>query len=485
MAQPSNSNPSSTKNDEIPKISPEVIKNTQELAAQAAMRAQQMLRRASQGENQKVPEVPARSTDRKAPEVPPKRLSLKKTFTPAEIAAAGDAGNGSGQPNQQPAVPIPQRNLPQKAPPVPQKPSSVQNSPLPTPKRPENKIQASPLLSVRPQGSPQLPARLKQSVITANASSASNSIQTTDSPPLAVTKSQSNTSNNSPQLSQRSNVSNLSSLTSSPLPIQKTNNSSKSSSKTTISPSEELGSEDALRGIESGLRNMERAMQEQMNLRSMEAAAAAAANQLQNRQFNPLEFKPSGIRTVGSIDRLDGSSNQNIRIMENLRLNFEASMSMRTMGRNLSMDQMQLESLQNSVRQMDANSSSLRGSMESQIKMGYGGPPQQQQPPMQFRSLDRHLPLELQYSRHRTEIDFLRNLDPRIQQQFLQRQQQLQQVQQQQQQQQQSQQGSLNRDDLRLRRRSSHDETQYSQGAANAAGKYLTFTYENNLIAFS
>lgn len=480
MAQPA------SKPDEIPKISPEVIKNTQELATQAALRAQQMLRRASQGETQKVPEVPARSIDRKAPEVPPKRLSLKKTFTPQEIAAAGDstASNQVPPPSAQaPAVPIPQRNLPQKAPPVPQKPSSVQNSPLMAPKLKENKIQHSPLLSIRPQGSPQLPARLKQpgaAVSTASASAIAAVAATNDSPPPPTPKSQSNNSNNSPQLSQRSNVSNLSSLTNSPLPNQKltNNNSSKSSSKTTISPSEELGSEDALRGIESGLRNMERAMQEQMNLRSMEAAAAAS--QLQNRQFNPLEFKPSGIRTVGgSIDRLDGSSNQNIRIMENLRLNFEASMSMRSsMGRNLSMDQMQLESLQNSVRQMDANSSSssssLRGSMENHIKMGYGGGgggggPQQ---PMQFRSLDRHLPLELQYSRHRTEIDFLRNLDPRIQQQFLQRQQQFQQAQQQAQQQQQQQQGSLNRDDLRLRRRSSHDETQYTQGAANAAGKY-------------
>lgn len=432
-------------NEKVPDVAPEVIRNTGELAAQAALRAQQMARRASQGDANgapsKVPEVPARGGgERKAPEVPPKRLSLKKTFTPQEIATGVEA-----------PVPIPQRNLPQKAPPVPQKPSSVQNSPMMAPKFNNNTnngnnkengsnkiIQATPLL-IKPQGSPQLPARLKDTVTTSAISAANKTHQ----------QSTSNISN-------RSTTSSISSLTNSPLPSSKT--STKPSSKT-ISPTEELGSEDALRGIETGLKNMERAMQEQMNLRSLEAAA-------ERHRFNASNPLDRNMRTVGSIDRLDGSGNSNLRIMENLRLNFEASINMR-MGRNLSMDQMQLESLQNSIR---------AGMLEPQQQQQQQQAPQHP-PNYQFRSLDRHLPLELQYSRHRTEIDFLRHLDPRIQQQFLQRQQQAQAAAAAQAQQQQQQQGG-SRDDVRLRRRSSHDETQFSQGgAAAAAGKCFFYVF--------
>lgn len=301
-------------------IGAEALKTTQELAAQAALRAQQMIRRASQGEAQKAPEVPARGGEvRKAPEVPPKRLSLKKTFTPQEIATGVEANSNS--PYQAP-VPIPQRNLPQNAPPVPQKPSSAVNSPLMTPKF-KDKLPNSPLLNSRPSGSPQPPQRL---IKPADPLPASPQVPVRNQNISAASSLQQQPPNisASPQLSQRSNMSStLSSLTNSPLPNQKSS-SSKSSSKTTISPSEELGSEDALRGIESGLRNMERAMQEQMNMRSMEAAS-----QMQ-RQFNPLEFKQN-IRGMGSMDRLD-SGPSNLRIMENLRLKFEASMGMRTMG---------------------------------------------------------------------------------------------------------------------------------------------------------
>jgi hypothetical protein len=63
-----------------------------------------------------------------------------------------------------------------------------------------------------------------------------------------------------------------------------------------------------------------------------------------------------------------------------------------------------------------------------------------------YRSLDRNLPLELQYSRHRVQdADFIRQYNQNA---MMARQQPA---------------AVLSRDDIRIRRRSSHDETQYVQ----------------------
>lgn len=193
-------------------------------------------------------------------------------------------------------------------PPLPQKPSSAQNSPQFAVKLRE---------TVVPQGSPPMPPRPVSSVAKFNAPR---------STPVST--------NNSPQLPLRKNI-----------PTKK------------ISPSEDFGSEDALRGIESGLRNMERAMEEQIK-----AAAAAAAAEEINMNFN----QPRGLE------------------------------------RNLSMDQMLLENFAGNLRSMESNPN-IRKTFE-EIKQ------QQQQrnivapaPDNHMRSLDRNLPLELQYTRHRQQ----------------------------------------------------------------------------------
>lgn len=395
-----------------PEITPELLKNTHAIAAQAALRAQQMLHRSNS--EQKPPEVPARGIDngqRPPPEIPPKRHSLKM--------------NHNQMPGEQPIKKIP--------PPIPQKPSSAQNSPQMMPKLKENKIINSPQLNARnPTASPLLQQKFQDKI--------------PNSPQLSIR------SQNSPQLSQRSSVTNSPQMN---IKVKKT-----------ISPNEDLGSEDALRGIESGLRNMERAMQEQINLRSLEA------NQMENINFNPLEFKQN-LRSTGSFTSLDTGSQQNLRGMENFRLNLESHM--RSLERGFSMDQMRLENLHHvpNMRSMESNPN-IRSSMDGSIKfqMEQQQPQQQHNPrPIEnhMRSLDRNLPLELQYSRHRARevVDFRDSLR---------------QAEQQQQQQQQNplnrgqgpvqQNGGngmnvrsdgLSREDLRMRRRSSHDETQMAQ----------------------
>lgn len=261
----------------------------------------------------------------------------------------------------------------------------------------------------------------------------------------------------SPQLNQRSNQN---SLNGSPQLTNKqqhgisTTSSSSASSKNSTplpfkkqlsSEPEDFGSEDALRGIESGLRNMERAMQEQMNIRSLEAAQVKT----DQRNFNPIDFK----RNIGgSATSLDGSGNtvttgptQNMSVIESMRL--ALSKNMRSMERGSSMDQMKLDHmhLTNSMRAFEANSGNNVNTAQRPLEN-------------HMKSLDRNLPLELQYSRHhhrsqsqQEAVEQLRqNLSNPI-----------------------TATTGLSREDLRLRRRSSHDENQISQTQNNNAGNNL------------
>lgn len=140
-------------------------------------------------------------------------------------------------------------------------------------------------------------------------------------------------------------------------------------------------------------------------------------------QFNPMEFKRS---LGGSINSLDGSAAQNMRMMGNMRLNFDAqTWNQRGIERNFSMDQMRLEALQG-------------GPMKG-IPIEYSQ--QNKAQPNMYRSLDRTLPLELQFSRHRQQqqdFEFMRQNN-----QTLNRPQ------------------GITREDANLRRRSSHDDSQF------------------------
>uniref|UniRef100_A0A8D8KT95 Protein detached n=2 Tax=Culex pipiens TaxID=7175 RepID=A0A8D8KT95_CULPI len=367
-------------------FAPELLKNTQELATQVANRAKAMQKKSLGQEPIDVPEIPARSNDTpKAPEIPPKRMSFKKPDP--ELYERNDM------------IPLPQRNQnSQKAPPVPQKPASLQNSPIMNLKSKDKQNNSG--LVMKPE--PKAQVSLQQA-------------------PTAEVKMNNKKSFNSGD--------------------EKHFSKAEQSNTVKPDPTEEYGSEDALRGIESGLRNMERAMQEQMNLRSYEAAAAAVRQDHQRQQFNIMELK-SNMRLMGSVTSLDGS--QSMHGMENMRLNLDQQYNHvrgNGMERGISMDHMRLDN------SMESNSNirmMLNNSSKSNMADGAG---QQHH----FRSLDRHLPLEVQYGRQRSqEMEYIRQqLMPVIarnnEHAALNRQ------------------SGLSREDVRLRRRSSHDETQYSQ----------------------
>lgn len=427
----------SSETNKVPEMSAEMLRNTQDIAAQAALRAQQMLRKVG-GDSQRsitAPDVPARGdVGHKAPEIPPKRQSLKK----ASQVAADHA----------------QKPLQKPPPPLPQKPSSAQNSPQLMAKfsainNNNESVRNSPQLSMRPL--PSTPQMIQKFNKNAPASpqmmpkfDVEKIVSATNSPQFMTR----NSHPAAPQLSQRNSI-----------PNQHTAAASKPMKP--LSPADDFSSEDALRGIESGLRNMERAMQEQMNMRSIEAANHPKLEQM---QYNPMEFKSGGIRTVGSLTSLDGAS-QNIRNLDTVRLAMTAG-NMRSMERGFSMDQMRLENLhhgggggggvggmncsQTNMRSMESNPN-IRSAIE---EMKMKGIVDHNVRPVEhhMRSLDRSLPLELQYSRHRSQevLDYrdqLRQMQnaggmmpPNIRQ------------------------GGLSREDLRMRRRSSHDENQISQG---------------------
>lgn len=185
-------------------------------------------------------------------------------------------------------------------------------------------------------------------------------------------------------------------------------------------------------------------MQEQMNMRSIEAAALAKND---NRNFNPMEFK----RNIGgSATSLDGSGNnvvtatsQNMSVIESMRL--ALNKNMRSMERGFSMDQMRLDQthLNNSMRNFEANSGANANNAVPRPFENH------------MKSLDRNLPLELQYSRNHNRshsqqevVDQLRQNIPNPV-------------------------TGLSRDDIRLRRRSSHDENQLTQAQTqnNNTGK--------------
>lgn len=421
--------------EEKPKVAVEVMKANQGIAAQAALRAQQIMFRQKlqsvsiSSENATTsaqtallkkalpPAVPARGDSvltKKPPEIPPKRSSLKKSIDGSEELVS------------------------KTPPPLPQKPNSAQNSPLPTPKLKDKPI---PMRPVPP--TPQMPAKFDRPP--------ANLPQST-----IVSTNPFNNLRNSPQLNQRSNqpsANNSPQLSNAPrsITVSTTSSSSASSKNATptpvkkqISPIEDFSSEDALRGIESGLRNMERAMQEQMNIRSMEAAANQAQNE--KRNFNPMEFK----RNIGgSANSLDGSvnniattSSQNMSVIESMRL--ALNKNMRSMERGFSMDQMRLDQmhLNNSMRNFEANSGNVNGG----------------QRPFEnhMKSLDRNLPLELQYSRHnrsQSQQEMVEQIRPNIPNPNPI-----------------TSSATLSRDDIRLRRRSSHDENQMTQTQNNNAG---------------
>lgn len=388
-------------------LSFELLKNTQQIAEQAAIRAKEIAIRS------KVPDIPSRGGGgEKAPEIPPKRLNLKKTVM--------DDNFSNGNTTSATAIPIPQRNQERKPPPpVPQKPSSAQNSPR----------------FMDKMIHPVVPAGL-------------NPISMATMPSSSLPQQQmfhERVSQNSPQLSAKNQ--NIVNILNSPLFQQRANQykiqqqhpmmTRQNQMKLT---DDDFGSEDAprdaLRGIERGLMNMERAMKEQMTMRNMDFVdgGGGKGNEV---KFNPMEFKRS---LGGSFNSLDGGNGQTttaintMRMMGgggNMRLNFDGqAWGQRAIERNFSMDQMSI-ALQNA---------GMKGVVPMDVTTS--------QPPKHniYRSLDRTLPLELQFSRHRQqqELEFMRQNNQILNLR-----------QQQQQQQQQS------REDLNLRRRSSHDETQY------------------------
>lgn len=364
----------STEQQEMPA---ELIKNSQQLAMQAALRAKEMQSRG------RIPEVPARGDQQqiqqKAPQIPPKRLNLKQTT----------------EDSMKEPIPLPQRNQPQRAPPIPDKPMMKPN---------EMPVQPTML-----QQQSQQPAINNLSVKNQNIVNILNS-------PLFQQRT----------MQMKHQIPNIN-ANKSPFPEQLQNQNmnvnlmQQNQRKPVLDPQEDYGSEDALRGIERGLKNMERAMQEQLNFKNMDGKPTM--NFEQGIQFNPIEFKRS--LGGGSINALDGSS-------QNIRMNFDASQF--RIERGISMDQMRLELMQQ--QQTMNNGPSSKG------KIMDNGHQQAIQHNI-YRSLDRNLPLELQYSRHRPQdIEFLRQYNQNA---MLNRQ------------------NLLSRDDIRIRRRSSHDETQYQQ----------------------
>lgn len=406
-----------------------------EIANQVALRAQQMLFRKSlsnaDSPRKTPPEVPARNDSiiKVPPEIPPKRSSLRKHSV-----------------DETKAMP----------PPLPQKPASAQNSPMVAPKFPKEPptkgfppppqpmaMRPSPLAT--PQMAPkfeklnpiQPPQATVMHAMNANIPAATNN-NGLQQPYLmrgAV---------NSPQLGRKPG----------PPPPTRTTPVKSAIQAANVRDDD---SENALRGIESGLRNMERAMQEQMSLRSLEAAH----QKLDGRNFNapPMDFKQALRVAGGSQTSLDGSNNQSL--IENMRMTL--GKNMRSIERGMSMEQMR----------MDPNSN-MRAAIEELKNKAAGQRPVENH----MKSLDRSLPLELQYSRHhRTQSH---EIAEQLRQTFVNnaangmggggggggggnvgggmgggmagvRQPQT---------------GSLSRDDVRMRRRSSHDENQMRQEEA-------------------
>uniref|UniRef100_A0A1A9X1L4 Uncharacterized protein n=1 Tax=Glossina brevipalpis TaxID=37001 RepID=A0A1A9X1L4_9MUSC len=336
------------------KMASEIPRLSSELAAQAALRAQQILRKqASQEEytltppstigkcanipsllaqlppkpigsvppplppqhNKPVPAIPARAADRATPpEIPPKRHSLKSL----------PDGFNLPPPGRQP-------------PPLPKKPTSAQSSA-------HSSAHSSPLSIAKFKEKPPLPA---------------------DKPDMKK-------SSNPFDLPLDKNVP-------SPAP-QRASDVKKSAVNTVasrLSPTDDFGSEDALRGIESGIRNMERAMQEQMNLRSLEA--------VQNN-FD-IQFKAAlstGGRHMSSVNMRAAAYERNLSLDENTSAHNAAAAARQSFEelKHLRAQQLQNASTNNLSQLEQTQQQAMRSTIEHHM-----------------RSLDRNLPLELQYSR--------------------------------------------------------------------------------------
>lgn len=343
-----------------PKMTPEMMKNNQELAAQAALRAQQIMFRKSIGST-----VSAENSPQASP-------SPSKKSIPPVVPARGDSV------------------LSKQPPKIPPKRHSMQaNAVQGTPMRLVPPVQSSPLK--KPMAPPPLPAPL-----------IANHEPMQKPKPLA---------NNSPQMTRIGPIRNDSIGMIGP-PNRGTSAPPTPPPKKPVSPIEDFSSEDALRGIESGLRNMERAMQEQMNM-NMNMRSAEHAKQTEKMNFNPV----------------------------------------RSMERGFSMDQMRLDA---------KNLGSMRSTLAEMKNKGFvdmnpmvpSNAPNARPIEIHMKSLDRNLPLELQYSRHHHHnltnsasgaVAMLSNARQSG--------------------------AAISRDDVRLRRRSSHDENQMAQSQANAAGK--------------
>lgn len=341
---------------DMPKMAPEIPRLSSELAAQAAIRAQQILRKQASQEdhpppsqqmggmkpplhlppkpvgaqppplppqhNKPVPAIPARSSDRSTPpEIPPKRHSLKSL----------PDGFNLPPPGRQP-------------PPLPRKPASAQSSA-------QNSAQNSPLSM----------AKFK------------------DKPPVPPEKPEPKRSSNPFDMPLDKNVPSPAPTRASDVKKSSTASSSNSSSSR-ISPTEDFGSEDALRGIESGLRNMERAMQEQMNLRSLEA----------QNNFD-MQFKAalsSGNRHVSAVNIRAAAYERNLSLDESSVHNAAAAARQSIEEiKQLRAQQLQNSSTNNLSQLEQSQQQAMRSTIEHHM-----------------RSLDRNLPLELQYSRHRSHV---------------------------------------------------------------------------------
>ncbi|XP_017873163.1 PREDICTED: dystrophin isoform X4 [Drosophila arizonae] len=371
--------PPTVPDDQLPKLAPQIPRLNSELAAQAAMRAQQLLRKQSSQEqtppgqkaappplppqSRPVPAIPARGASERSapPEIPPKRHSLKSL--------------PDGQHVVVPGLPPPLR----QPPPLPKKPASAQSSA-------QNSAQNSPLAGLKFKEKPPLPPE-KHSTLSAEAMAArrcSNPFEMPPPPPPLVLQSA------VAALSEQSskNVNTLANCIPVPSPAptraSETKKLNQRPAAAAVSPTDEFGSEDALRGIESGLRNMERAMQEQMNLRSLEAA-------VQNN-FD-LSFKAS----------LAAGGGRHLGSSANLRTtNYE---------RNLSLDESRAGDSRQSLEELkqlraQAQQQSLHNSSSSSVSSASASQVEQSMRSTiehHMRSLDRNLPLELQYSRHRMQ----------------------------------------------------------------------------------
>lgn len=334
----------------------EIFKATQDIAAQAALRAQERLQKVREpppplppnsGITGEVPAIPARSSaiSQKAPDIPPKKFAT---------------GHSAGPP------------------PLPQKPQSVRNTSVTHNENNNNGLYAQtqppppftfPEVPKRQDFLPQVPSR-----------PADNN----NTKPAGLQLGGKNG-----QLDMKPNVK----------PV--------ASKLNQLSPTEDTSSVDALRGIESGLRNMERAMQEQLTLRSMEATTAEVS------KYNASDFR-AGLRNMGSMssfeqlqppqyminnNNINGNSHNNNNINNN-SINANGNGAGRPFGleRGMSMDQMRLD---NQMRSLESNPN-IRSAAAEELKgkpsEGLGGKPRPLEQHM--RSLDRSLPLELQYSRN-------------------------------------------------------------------------------------